>query len=267
MGGQAPQQLSTTSGARGQKPKGARALICHMTTPSTEAERLLLQNRAWAQLHALREPDFFNRLAESQAPRFLWIGCSDSRVPAETITGAAPGEIFVHRNIANVVVHTDLNLLSVLVYAIEVLKVQHVIVCGHQGCGGVRAAMTDSDFGVLNMWLRNIKDIYAEHFEEIEALPRNTLREDRLVELNAQAQLMNLAKTAVIQRAWDKGEGPSLHAWVYHIGDGMLKEVQTMNPGTKLPSPWQLSFGPMSVRTESVIPEGQDTRTLDQRPR
>lgn len=218
-----------------------------MTTPRTDAERLLLQNRAWAQLKQLQEPDLFNRLAQSQAPRFLWIGCSDSRVPAETITGAQPGEIFVHRNIANVVVHTDLNLLSVLVYAVDVLKVDHVIVCGHQGCGGVRAAMTNDDYGVLNMWLRNIKDVYAEHMQEVQALPGSTEREDKLIELNAQAQLLNLAKTAVIQRAWDRGEGPSLHAWVYHIGDGRLKEVKTFEPGTRLAEPWQLNFAAANV--------------------
>jgi carbonic anhydrase len=213
-----------------------------MTKSMSAAERLLLQNKAWAQLRRLQEPDLFDRLSEAQDPRFLWIGCSDSRVPAETITGAQPGEIFVHRNIANVVVHTDLNLLSVLVYAVDVLKVDHVIVCGHQGCGGIRAAMTDNDFGILNMWLRNIKDVYADNLEQVKALPTAVAREDRLIELNAQAQLQNLAKTAVIQRAWQRGEGPSLHAWVYGIADGVLKELKTIPPGTSLGEPFQLSF-------------------------
>jgi len=213
-----------------------------MTKTVTQAERLLLQNKAWAQLRRQQEPDLFDRLSESQAPRFLWIGCSDSRVPAETITGVQPGEIFVHRNIANVVVHTDLNLLSVLVYAVDVLKVEHVIVCGHQGCGGVRAAMTDRDFGILNMWLRNIKDVYAEHIEQVKSLPTPIAQEDRLIELNAQAQLLNLAKTAVIQRAWQRGEGPALHAWVYGISDGCLKELKTIQPGTEQDEPFQLRF-------------------------
>lgn len=213
-----------------------------MNKTVSQAERLLLQNKAWAQLRRLQEPDLFDRLSESQAPRFLWIGCSDSRVPAETITGVQPGEIFVHRNIANVVVHTDLNLLSVLVYAVDVLKVEHVIVCGHQGCGGVRAAMTDRDFGILNMWLRNIKDVYSEHLEQVKSLPTAVAQEDRLIELNAQAQLLNLAKTAVIQRAWQRGEGPALHAWVYGIGDGVLKELKTFEPGTELDEPFQLRF-------------------------
>jgi carbonic anhydrase len=215
-----------------------------MTKPLTDAERLLLQNKAWAQLRRLQEPDFFGKLSDAQAPRFLWIGCSDSRVPAETITGAQPGEIFVHRNIANVVVHTDLNLFSVLVYAVEVLKVDHVIVCGHHGCGGVRAAMDHQDFGMLNMWLRNIKDVYFDHLAEVKSAADRVARENLLVELNARAQLSNLAKTAVIQRAWKERRGPSLHAWVYDLNDGVLKNLETITPDTELGEPYQLTFEP-----------------------
>jgi carbonic anhydrase len=213
-----------------------------MTKQITDSERLLLQNKAWAQLRRLQDPELFDKLSISQAPRFLWIGCSDSRVPAETITGAQPGEIFVHRNIANVVVHTDLNLFSVLAYAVDVLKVEHVIVCGHHGCGGVRAAMTDNDFGLLNMWLRNIKDVYFDNMSEVDAVVEKSSREDLLVELNARAQLHNLAKTAVIQRAWKERNGPSLHAWVYNLTDGVLHELETIKPGTNLNAPYQLQF-------------------------
>jgi carbonic anhydrase len=215
-----------------------------MTRPLSDAERLLLQNKAWAQLRRLQEPGFFGKLSETQAPRFLWIGCSDSRVPAETITGAQPGEIFVHRNIANVVVHTDLNLFSVLAYAVDVLKVDHVVVCGHHGCGGVRAAMSDQDFGLLNMWLRNIKDVYFDHLSEVKSVVDLAAREDLLVELNARAQLRNLAKTAVIQRAWKERRGPTLHAWVYDMSDGVLNNLETITPETELGEPYQLTFEP-----------------------
>jgi carbonic anhydrase len=214
-----------------------------MTKQLSDSERLLLQNKAWAQLRRLQDPGLFDKLAVAQTPRFLWIGCSDSRVPAETITGAQPGEIFVHRNIANVVVHTDLNLFSVLAYAVDVLKVDHVIVCGHHGCGGVRAAMTDKDFGLLNMWLRNIKDVYFDNMSQLDAVLESSAREDLLVELNARSQLLNLAKTAVIQRAWRERRGPSLHAWVYGLADGVLRELETIAPGTPLGTPYQLEFG------------------------
>jgi carbonic anhydrase len=213
-----------------------------MTKPLTEAGRLILQNKAWSQLKNKQDPEFFKRLATSQSPRFLWIGCSDSRVPADAITGTQPGEIFVHRNIANVVVHTDLNLLSVLAYAVGVLKVDHVIVCGHHGCGGVRAAMTDQDFGLLNEWLRNIKDVYAANKPEVDAIADPMKREDRLVELNAIAQVTNLARTAVIQRAWHERQGPTLHAWFYDLSDGILNELATIEPGTDLGAPYTLAL-------------------------
>src|ERR1700712_4491919 len=168
-------------------------------------EKLLLENKAWAHEKVIADPDYFKRLANIQSPEFLWIGCSDSRVPANEITGTQPGEIFVHRNIANMVIHTDVNLLSVLDYAVVHLKVKHIIVCGHYGCGGVKAAMTNHDFNqVLNMWLRNIKDVYRKHATEIDGIEDEVLRTDRLVELNVMNQVANLAKTSIIQRAWKK---------------------------------------------------------------
>src|ERR1044072_4944909 len=166
-------------------------------------EKLLADNRAWATGVKNEDPNYFERLAKLQTPEFLWIGCSDSRVPADKITGTQPGEIFVHRNIANVVIHTDVNLLSVLDYAVNHLKVNHVIVCGHYGCGGVKAATTNHDYNhLLNMWLRNIKDVYRLYEKELEAITDEEARTDRLVELNVKEQVMKLAKTSIIQRAW-----------------------------------------------------------------
>ena len=164
-------------------------------------ERLLLENKAWAVEQVGRDPEFFSRLANIQTPEFLWIGCSDSRVPANEITNTAPGEIFVHRNIANLVVNTDLNLLSVLQYAVEVLKVKHVIVCGHYGCGGVKAAMTDNDLGLMNKWLQNIKDTQHIHRDELDAIEDINQRTDRLTELNVEEQIMSLSKTSITHHA------------------------------------------------------------------
>ncbi|HEY8898753.1 MAG TPA: carbonic anhydrase [Niastella sp.] len=198
-------------------------------------EKLLLENKAWASEKISDDPEYFNRLAHIQTPEFLWIGCSDSRVPANEITGTQPGEIFVHRNIANMVVNTDVNLLSVLDYAVNHLKVKHVIVCGHYGCGGVKAAATQNDFKyVLNMWLRNIKDVYRLHREELSAIKDQTKRDDRLVELNVQEQVNNLAKTSIIQRAWKQNNAPDLHGWVYGLKDGLIKPVFEMKAGTHI---------------------------------
>ena len=198
-------------------------------------EKLLLENKAWASEKVNDDPDYFNRLAHLQSPEFLWIGCSDSRVPANEITNTQPGEIFVHRNIANMVVNTDVNLLSVLDYAVNHLKVKHVIVCGHYGCGGVKAAATQSDFKpVLNMWLRNIKDVYRLHREELNGIKSEEERTDRLVELNVREQVNNLAKTSIIQRAWKKKNAPDLHGWVYGIKDGIIKPVFEMKAGTHI---------------------------------
>ena len=189
------------------------------------AQRLLLQNKAWASERLRHDKDFFNRHLEIQTPEFLWIGCSDSRVPANEITGTDPGEIFVHRNIANMVVHTDLNLLSVLQYAVQVLKVKTVIVCGHYGCGGVKAAMTNNSYGLLNKWLRNIKDNYRFHRDELEAIKDEDKKLDRLIELNVCEQVNNLAKTSIVQQAWKNSQLPVLLGWVYHIENGILDEV------------------------------------------
>ncbi|MFM7142240.1 MAG: carbonate dehydratase [Alphaproteobacteria bacterium] len=208
--------------------------------PTKPSDLLLLKNRAWAEEMKARDAGFFGRLAETQAPKFLWIGCADSRVPADAITGTRPGEIFVHRNIANMVVHTDLNMLSVLSYAVNVLEVGHVIVCGHHGCGGVRAAMGTKDLGLINKWLRNIKDVCAAHRDELAAIADPQAREDRLVELNVTAQVHNLMKTTIIQRAWKRRNGPWLHAWVYDLGDGILQELEAIAPGTPLEYPFAL---------------------------
>jgi carbonic anhydrase len=172
-----------------------------------------------------KDPEYFTKLSNGQSPEYLWIGCSDSRVPANQITGTSPGEIFVHRNIANMVVHSDMNMLSVLSYAVEVLMVKHIIVCGHYGCGGVKAALHNHSFGLLNKWLRNIKDIYRIHRDEIDAIENEDLRVDRLVELNVREQVLNLSKTSIVQKAWKNSELPNIHGWVYDIGDGILHEV------------------------------------------
>ena len=210
--------------------------------PMSLTARMMLQNKAWAQSQVERDPRFFARLADQQVPKVLWIGCSDSRVAADTITGTDPGSIFVHRNIANVVVHTDLNLLSVMKYAVDVLQVEHVIVCGHPGCGGVRAAMSDQDFGLLNEWLRHIKDVCAEHLDEINAIADLRLREDRMVELHARQQLRNLAMTSIIQKAWATRGGPTLHAWVYDLADGVINELQVIDASHEMKPPYRFDF-------------------------
>jgi carbonic anhydrase len=197
-------------------------------------ERLLLENKAWAQGRVQDDPHFFKRLENLQTPEFLWVGCSDSRVPANEITGTQPGEIFVHRNIANMVVHTDLNLLAVLEYAVHHLKVKHIIVCGHYGCGGVKAAMTHTSLGIINKWLRNIKDVQRFHAAELGAITSEEQRTDRLVELNVVEQVTNLAKTSIVQRAWHQEQRPHLHGWVYGLKDGLIKAVHDMPPNSPL---------------------------------
>lgn len=202
-------------------------------------ERLLLQNKAWAQERIRDDPDYFKRLAQIQRPEFLWVGCSDSRVPANEITGTVPGEMFVHRNIANLVVSTDMNLLSVLEFAVRYLKVKHVIVCGHYGCGGVKAALTHHSFGFIDTWLRNIKDVYQAHESELTSIEGEAARADRLVELVVQAQVHNLARTTVIQRTWKHEQRPHLHGWVYGLEHGILNPVCDMPPGKPLSSVYQ----------------------------
>jgi carbonic anhydrase len=197
-------------------------------------EILLEENKNWAASKIAEDPEFFSRLANVQTPEYLWIGCSDSRVPPNEITGTAPGEIFIHRNIANMVVHTDLNMLSVLHYAVNVLKVKHVIVCGHYGCGGVKAAMTQNSYGIINKWLRNIKDVYRIHREEFYSIPDENKKIDRLVELNVKEQVLNLAKTSIIQQAWKDQNGPHLHGWVYGLDNGLIKPIMEMPAGTHI---------------------------------
>jgi len=197
-------------------------------------KKLLLANRAWTQEKLTLRPDFFERLSREQKPEFLWIGCSDSRVPAEEITGTQPGELFVHRNIANLVVHTDFNLLSVLQFAVDHLKVKHIIVCGHYGCGGVKAAMGHQRLGLLNKWLRAIKDLYHLHRDELEIQEDLIKRTNRLVELNVIEQVHNLAKTSIVQYAWHTEHRPTLHGWVYGLETGVLQDLLMVTPDAKM---------------------------------
>ncbi|MDB5230900.1 MAG: carbonic anhydrase [Chitinophagaceae bacterium] len=198
-------------------------------------EKLLLENKAWAQEKVADDPQYFERLSQIQRPEFLWIGCSDSRVPANEITNTQPGEIFVHRNVANLVIHTDVNLLSVLEFAVQHLKVKHVIVCGHYGCGGVKAAMDNHNYNqVLNMWLRNIKDVYRLYREELQQIKNEDLRFDKLVELNVKEQVIHLAKTSIIQKAWKHEQRPQLHGWVYGLKDGLIKPIFEMDHTTEI---------------------------------
>lgn len=205
-------------------------------------EKLLLENKAWAKERLTTDPRYFTHLAEIQTPEFLWIGCADSRVPANEITNTEPGEMFVHRNIANMVVHTDLNMLSVLQYAVEYLEVDHIIVTGHYGCGGVKAAMTNKSLGLINKWLRNIKEVYRIHKDEVDALPTEDQKTNRLVELNVIEQVNNLAKTSIVQHAWKKHQRPMLHGWVYDLKDGILKEICKMEPNTQLDPIYMFDF-------------------------
>ena len=201
---------------------------------SSTYKKLLADNKNWADEQVKLDPDFFNRLSHIQTPDFLWIGCSDSRVPADKITGTQPGEIFVHRNIANLVVNTDINLLSVLEYAVEILKVKHIIVCGHYGCGGIRAAMENHSLGIIDKWLRNIKDVYRIHKTEIDKESNIDDKANKLVELNVREQIVNLAKTSIVQKAWKYEQRPYLHGWVYGLNDGIIKPVCKMDPGTHI---------------------------------
>jgi carbonic anhydrase len=186
---------------------------------------LLENNKKWVVNMLDKDPQFFERLSHGQQPPILWIGCADSRVPANEIIGALPGEVFVHRNIANMVVHTDMNMLSVLDYAINVLKVSHVIVCGHYGCGGVQAAMTNKHIGLIDNWIRHIKDVYRFHQDELNAIEDEKTRFDRFVELNVKEQVLDLAKTSIIQNAWKKKQNIHIHGWVYGIHDGIIKDL------------------------------------------
>nr|WP_293833125.1 carbonic anhydrase [uncultured Arsenicibacter sp.] len=207
-----------------------------------EYEKLLLANKAWAADKVATDAEYFDVLSADQKPKFLWIGCADSRVPAEQVTGAQPGEIFVQRNIANLVVHTDMNLLSVLQYAVEVLKVKHVIVCGHYGCGGVKTAMMPSNLGLIDNWIRNIKDVYAKYRPELDAISEEPKRFDRLVELSVQEQIYNLAKTAIVQAAWNSEQRPILHGWVFDLRTGLIKDIVRLEPGAEIDPIYNYSF-------------------------
>jgi len=189
-------------------------------------DRVFESNRSWAAEQSKKDPEFFKKLAAGQNPEYLWIGCSDSRIPAEQITGLAPGDAFVHRNIANLVCNTDLNAMSVINYAVEHLGVKHIVVCGHYGCGGVKAAMTPKDLGILNPWLRNIRDVYRLHEKELDAIADEEARYNRLVELNVIEQCRNVIKTAVVQKAYEKNGFPVVHGWVFGFKDGLLKDLE-----------------------------------------
>lgn len=187
---------------------------------------LFENNLAWAQRVELESPGFFKKLSEQQAPEYLWIGCSDSRVPANDIVGLLPGELFVHRNVANLVLHSDINCLSVLQYAIDILKVKHIIVCGHYGCGGIHTAMNKQKVGFVDNWLRNIKDVYVLHREEIDAIPDNAKRENRMCELNVVEQVRNVCHTTFVQEAWERGQDLTVHGWVYSLRNGRIKDLK-----------------------------------------
>jgi carbonic anhydrase len=207
-----------------------------------EYKKLLLGNKAWVEEKICLDPNFFKQFEHQQQPHFLWIGCSDSRVPADEVTGTQPGEIFVHRNIANLVIHTDFNMLSVLEYAVTILKVKHVIVCGHYGCGGVQSALSTENFGIANKWLRHIKDIYRIYHQELEAITDSTLKLARLVELNIKEQIHNLAETTIIQKAWNSRNAPTLHGWVYDMSNGHLNELTKIEVGTKIEDIYMYKF-------------------------
>lgn len=194
-------------------------------------KNLFESNRKWAEKIKRADPDFFNKLSQQQRPEYLWIGCSDSRVPANEIVDMLPGEIFVHRNIANVVIHTDLNCLSVIQYAVDVLKVKHIIVCGHYGCGGVQAAMEDKAHGLIDNWLQNIKDIYRHHQQKIDAVQSETERFNLLCELNVIEQVANVCHTTIVQNAWRSGQELAVHGWIYSIHDGILKDLNVCCTG------------------------------------
>jgi carbonic anhydrase len=204
-------------------------------------QKLILANKAWVAETLNVDPHYFSKLSVQQQPEFLWIGCSDSRVPAEQVTGATPGEIFVHRNIANLVHHTDSNVMSVLQYAVDVLKVKHIIVCGHYGCGGVRAATTKQSFGLLNKWIRSIKDVCAEHQDELKTIVDPEQKIDRVVELNVEHQVMNLAKTTIVQSAWRMEQRPAIHGWVFDLRTGLIKEMISVTDASSLPEVYRFA--------------------------
>lgn len=206
-------------------------------------KKLLDNNKKWVENQLALDPEFFKDLAKGQNPQLLWIGCSDSRVPANEIVGGKPGDVFVHRNIANMVVHSDMNMLSVLDYAVNVLKVKHVIVCGHYGCGGVKAAMENNSIGIIDNWIRHIKDVYRLHRTQLDAVENEKERFNKFVEINVREQVLDLAKTSIVQSAWQKGQDLTLHGWVYGLNDGYVTDLNVnFSSNTDLDEVHQLYF-------------------------
>ena len=205
--------------------------------------QLLENNKEWVAQNLERDPQFFERLSNGQQPPLLWIGCADSRVPANEIIGAMPGEVFVHRNIANMVIHTDMSMLSVLDYAVNVLKVKHIIVCGHYGCGGVKAAMGNQHIGLIDNWIRHIKDVYRFHQDELNAIKDEKKRFERFIEVNVMEQVLDLAKTSIVQAAWESKQELQIHGWVYDIKDGLINDLKvTIENDDQLAEVYQLDI-------------------------
>ncbi len=206
-------------------------------------KKILDNNKKWVESSLALDPNYFENLAVGQSPPLLWIGCSDSRVPANEIVGAKPGEVFVHRNIANMVIHTDMNMLSVLDYAVNVLKVKHVIVCGHYGCGGVQAALGNQSIGIIDNWIRHIKDVYRLHQKQLDAIENQTDRFNTFVEINVKEQVFDLAKTSIVQSAWKNGQDLTLHGWVYGLNSGFVTDLDVnINSDIDLDAVYQLKF-------------------------
>jgi len=203
----------------------------------SELDDLFQNNRAWAAETEAREPGFFAKLAAQQAPQYLWIGCADSRVPANEIVGLLPGELFVHRNVANLVVHTDFNCLAVIQYAVDVLRVRHIIVCGHYGCGGVQAALVDRDLGLIDNWLRHIRDVAVKYAPQLQAAGSDAERIDRLCEMNVAEQVTNVCRTTMVRGAWQRGQPLTVHGWIYRIHDGLLRDLQISASGAEARQP------------------------------
>jgi carbonic anhydrase len=206
-------------------------------------KRILNNNKLWVVENLEKDPNYFQSLAEGQTPPLFWIGCSDSRVPANELIGAKPGEVFVHRNIANMVIHTDMNMLSVLDYAVNVLKVKHVIVCGHYGCGGIQAAMKNDSIGIIDNWIRHIKDVYRLHHDELNNIADQTKRFNRFVELNVKEQVFDLSKTSIVQSSWKSGQDLTIHGWVYGLNSGFITDLEVNISSNKdLDEVYQLKF-------------------------
>src|SRR5688572_14808819 len=220
-----------------------------------DLDHLLENNQTWANKIKEQDPAFFQTLSEQQSPKYLWVGCSDSRVPANDIVGLLPGELFVHRNVANVVVHTDLNCLSVIQYAVDVLKVRHVMVVGHYGCGGVRAALEDAQLGLIDNWLRHVRDVLYAHREIVRAVPEGAARVNRLCELNVLEQAANVCATTVVQDAWARGQALTVHGWVYGLEDGLLRDLNaTASNADEAPTAYKNAIEAINSRGSTSVP-------------